>query len=129
MAAPHSTYYSTSQSLLFLSSASIHDHSRATMEHSTAILEDAGKKIDNAAAEQKPKREDQSDHASSSRTNGKKFDNRRDDRKRKGNWNDNSVRQGGRGGKFNDNKRHKKSDLGRGDYLYVTFDEHERALN
>jgi tRNA pseudouridine38-40 synthase len=94
------------------------------MDHSAAILHDAGKNTDNAAAESAPQREKRPDaHSSSNSSNrhGKNSDNRRDDRKRKGTWNDNSVRHGGRGGKFQDNKRHKKGDMGRSEYLYVSI--------
>lgn len=87
------------------------------MEHSTAILEDAKRTIDNAA-----KAVQTSTGESSSKTSHHEKSERRDHqddrRKRKGNFKDDTIRHGGGGGR-NNNKRHKKGDLGRGEYLYV----------
>lgn len=85
------------------------------MEHSTAILEDAGNKIDTIAA----KPEASSSDKPNDTPNGKERDGE-NSRKRKGNWQDKSLQHGSRGGGGrNDNKRHKKGDLGRGEYLCV----------
>jgi hypothetical protein len=98
------------------------------MDHSTAIMEEAGAIIDKAAA---PPATDspaapapaQSDAAGKPEgdNDGDKPSNDGDSqRKRKGNFPDSSIRHGSRrGGKQSDgdNKRHKKSDMGRADYL------------
>lgn len=88
------------------------------MEHSAAILEDAGKTVDNAAGNASKDDSKPSESSSEHREN-KSSDNRREDRKRKGNWNDSSVRHGKKG-KFDDNRRNKKGDMGRTDYLCVS---------
>jgi tRNA pseudouridine38-40 synthase len=87
------------------------------MEHSNAILQDASNKIDDAARSAPAPDPSQSNGAASGQ-NEKKSDDRRDERKRKGNWQNSSMHHGSRGGR-NDNKRHKKGDMGRGEYLYV----------
>ncbi|KAI5362219.1 Putative pseudouridine synthase I, TruA, pseudouridine synthase TruA/RsuA/RluB/E/F [Septoria linicola] len=92
------------------------------MDHSAAILEDAGKKIDNAAEKRDSRPNEDS---GSSNRDGKRSDNRRDDRKRKGNWNDNSVRHGKKG-KFDDNRRNKKGDMGRADYFASNPDKRKK---
>lgn len=85
------------------------------MEHSTAILEDAKRTIDNAAKSGEAG-SGESSHKASHNEKNERRDNQDDRRKRKGNFKDDSVRQGGGRGR-NDNKRHKKGDLGRGEYL------------
>jgi hypothetical protein len=96
------------------------------MDHSTAIMEDAGKAIDKAAAPpaadspaptaaQSNTAEQPAGDSEQSANNG--GDNQR---KRKGNFPDSSIRHGSRkGGRQpdGDNKRHKKVDMGRADYL------------
>ncbi|KAF2213840.1 hypothetical protein CERZMDRAFT_57884 [Cercospora zeae-maydis SCOH1-5] len=94
------------------------------MEHSAAILEDAGKAVDNAA--RSSSKDDGAPTGSpSGHGDNKRSDNRRDDRKRKGNWNDNSVRHGKKG-KFDDNRRNKKGDMGRTDYFASNPDKRQK---
>lgn len=99
------------------------------MDHSTAIMEEAGKAIDNAAAppaaDQPAPPPAQSTGAGAEQPAGGDSeqaanggDNQQ--RKRKGNFPDSSLRHGSRkGGRQSDgdNKRHKKGDMGRADYL------------
>jgi tRNA pseudouridine38-40 synthase len=99
------------------------DQELFTMEHSTAILEDANRKIEAAAksAESGESSNAKAEGASNDRDNDNRSKDSNNERrnKRKGNWNDKPLRhgsQGGRGGR-NDNKRHKKGDMGRGEYL------------
>jgi hypothetical protein len=95
------------------------------MDHSTAIMEEAGNAIDKAAA---PPAADspaptpaQSNTAEQPAGDGEQSANNGDNqRKRKGNFPDSSIRHGSRkGGRQpdGDNKRHKKVDMGRADYL------------
>ncbi|KAK4625988.1 tRNA pseudouridine synthase 1 [Fulvia fulva] len=102
------------------------------MDHSTAILDDAGKKIDNAAKASSSDR-----NGESSRSNNDRGEKRHDkpyqsrhnqgnDRKRKGNFNDSSMHHGSRRGGRNDNKRHKKGDMGRGEYFATNPDKRRR---
>nr|POF17126.1 trna pseudouridine synthase 1 [Quercus suber] len=79
------------------------------MEHSHAILEDAGQTIDKAM-------EDHSSRPSGGEQNGNKAKDGRG-HKRKGNFHDTRMRHGSQRGGRNDNKRHKKGDLGRGEYF------------
>lgn len=95
------------------------------MEHSTAILEDAGNQIDKAAVDNTPVKTEpdiktEPIEQQDSKDAQKSDDRRRNDRKRKGKWQDNSssMHFGSKGGR-NDNKRHKKGDMGRAEYLYV----------
>ena len=93
------------------------------MDHSTAIMEDAGAAIDKAAAlpaadpapaQDAGAEQPAGDDGEQASKNG---DNQR---KRKGNFPDSSLRHGSRkGGRQSDgdNKRHKKVDMGRADYL------------
>ena len=97
-------------------------HQSHTMDHSTAIMEDAGAVIDKAAA---PPAADpapaQDAGAEQSAGDGEQASKNGDNqRKRKGNFPDSSLRHGSRkGGRQTDgdNKRHKKVDMGRADYL------------
>lgn len=90
----------------------------AKMEHSSAIMQDAGKAIDGSA-----RNENESNKAEGSRRGGQQ--NNCSQRKRKGEFSNAGRNQGsrgrggGRGGHHDDNKRHKKGDMGRGEYLYV----------
>lgn len=95
------------------------------MDHSTAIMEEAGKAIDKAAA---PPAADspavapaQSSGADQPAGDSEQPANNGDNqRKRKGNFPDSILRHGSRkGGRQSDgdNKRHKKVDMGRADYL------------
>lgn len=92
-----------------------------SMEHSTAILEDAKKTIEGAAqsapaantAESSKSRDRRADNEDKGRSNDHGRRN-----KRKGNFHDSNLQHGSRGGR-NNNKRHKKGDLGRAEYLYV----------
>lgn len=94
------------------------------MDHSTAIMEDAGAAIDKAAAPpaadpapaQGAGAEQPAGDGEQASSNG----NGNNQRKRKGNFPDSSLRHGSRkGGRQSDadNKRHKKVDMGRADYL------------
>jgi hypothetical protein len=97
-------------------------HQLRIMDHSTAIMEDAGKAIDKAAA---PPAADpalaQDAGAEQPSGDGEQASNNdNQQRKRKGNFPDSSIRHGSRkGGRQSDgdNKRHKKVDMGRADYL------------
>ena len=92
------------------------------MDHSTAIMEDAGAAIDKAAAppaaDPAPAQDAGAEQpAGDGEQASKNGDNQR---KRKGNFPDSSLRHGSRkGGRQSDgdNKRHKKVDMGRADYL------------
>lgn len=86
------------------------------MEHSAAIMEDAGKAIDgkdrptasvNALAPNDSRDEQQ---------DGEQRSNNYERRKRKGDFSDSRMQHGSRRGGRNDNKRHKKGDMGRGEY-------------
>lgn len=99
------------------------------MDHSTAIMEEAGAVIDKAAAPPAadspaaapaPVQSNAVDQPEGGDNDGEKPSNNGDNqRKRKGNFPDSSIRHGSRrGGKSDgDNKRHKKGDMGRADYL------------
>lgn len=102
-------------------------HLPAIMDHSAAIMEDAGAAIDKAAA---PPATDspasaptpaQTDSADQTQGDSEQpSGNGNNQRKRKGNFPDSSIRHGSRkGGRQSDgdNKRHKKGDMGRADYL------------
>jgi hypothetical protein len=105
-------------------SAPFHANARQSriMDHSTAIMEDAGAAIDKAAA---PPAADpapaQDAVAGQPSGDGEQASNNGDrQRKRKGNFPGSSIRHGSRkGGRQpdGDNKRHKKVDMGRADYL------------
>lgn len=83
------------------------------MDHSTAILEDAGKAIDGAKVSEQHTDAKPVDYAAERQHNS---DNRR---KRKGDFPSDRQQYGSRGpnGGRNEPKRHKKGDLGRGEYL------------
>jgi hypothetical protein len=100
------------------------------MDHSTAIMEDAGAAIDKAVAP--PAANIPAETPAPSTTTGaeqsaadseepaKNIFGDNQQRKRKGNFPDSSIRHGSRkAGRQSDgdNKRHKKSDMGRADYL------------
>lgn len=87
------------------------------MEHSTAILEDANKIIEKAAKSGEAASGESSSKTPHHEKNGRR-DHQDDRRKRKGNFKDDTIRHGSGGGR-NNNKRHKKGDMGRGEYLYV----------
>lgn len=80
------------------------------------MLEDAGRLIDAAARSNAAEAERGAPDSDSKQNNN-------GDRKRKGAPLDFQPRhrnqRGGRGGASNDRKRHKKGDMGRGEYLYV----------
>lgn len=89
------------------------------MEHSAAIMEDAGAAVDGKAV-------NGPDSAGKDSSRGERTNNY-ERRKRKGNFSDRGRRQGSRKGRddwSHDNKRYKKSDLGRGEYLYVRSSIH-----
>ena len=90
------------------------------MEHSAAIMEDAGRAMDGNETQHAAKLNDASAEDGRQNNYGR--------RKRKGNFQEASSR-GGRGGGRNNGKRHKKGDMGRGEYLYVlqTQTMHYRA--
>lgn len=96
----------------------------ATMELSAAIMEDAGKAIDDT---EKPTGSvntlSTNEHATPDSRNepndGEQRTNNYSRRKRKGDFGDARMQHGSRRGGRNDNKRHKKGDMGRGEYLYV----------
>ena len=95
------------------------------MEHSRAIMEDAGQAIEGDASSSKasdaPNKQTQLRNSSS---DGDRKTNNYERRKRKGDFHDSSMRHGSKRGRFDDsrdNRRNKKSDLGRGEYLYVFF--------
>ncbi|SMR48770.1 unnamed protein product [Zymoseptoria tritici ST99CH_1E4] len=104
------------------------------MEHSTAILEDANRKIEAAAksAETGGSSNTQTDGTSNDRDNDDRPRNFNNDRgkKRKGAFNDKPMRHGSRGGGGrggrNDNKRHKKGDMGRGEYFDTNPDRRQK---
>ena len=94
------------------------------MDHSTAIMEDAGAVIENAAAP--PAADPPAPAAAPAQNNDATGDSEQpanngdNQRKRKGHFPDSSIRHGSRkGGRQSDgdNKRHKKGDMGRADYL------------
>ena len=103
------------------------------MDHSTAIMEEAGAVIDKAAAPPAtdspaaapasapaPAQSDAADQPGGDNDGEKPSDNGDNQRKRKGNFPDSSIRHGSRrGGKQSDGdkKRHKKGDMGTADYL------------
>ena len=91
------------------------------MDHATAILEDAGKAIDKTVDQARSTASESSAAApiAAEPTGGDDGPNGDNSRKRKANYPDYSIRQGGRGrGRgVGDNKRHKKGDMGRGEYL------------
>lgn len=95
------------------------------MEHSTAIMEDAGNAIDGKGKEKgsvNALASNGQQDASTSRNDQNTGDRRSNDfnrRKRKGDFGDSRMQHGSRRGGRNDNKRHKKGDMGRGEYLYV----------
>ena len=103
-------------------------HVLAKMEHSTAIMQDAGKAIDQAAKQ--PNHDGDSNDKEEGRSNRGKastssvYDedrqtNNYNRRKRKVDFHDARQQHGSKGGRGgrDDNKRHKKGDMGRGDYL------------
>lgn len=96
------------------------------MEHSHAVLQDAGNAIEGASKSQQeaPVQSSKMDSAEhKNQSNDKSSDRDRDQRKRKGNFKDSRMQHGSRGGRGgggggrNDNKRHKKGDMGRSEYL------------
>ena len=93
------------------------------MEHSAAIMEDAGKAIDGVAPTSNGAREaNEGTVAQEPYSASSQRENNYSRRKRKGDFQDSSMRHGsrGRGGKDGghfDNKRRKKSDMGRAEYL------------
>ena len=96
------------------------------MEHSNAIMEDAGKATDNAQSSRAATGSNRTRVASNSEYDQDRKQNNFDRRKRKGDFPDSSMRHGSRGGRDGtrgDNKRHKKGDMGRGEYLYVHIHE------
>ncbi|KAK5133216.1 hypothetical protein LTR08_008051 [Meristemomyces frigidus] len=91
------------------------------MEHSTAIMDDAGKTVDQAAkqAAPAPAIKNESRDTDNSNTTAGDQDNQADNdnrRKRKSDFPDARQRFGGKGGR-NDGKRHQKGDMGRGEYF------------
>lgn len=94
------------------------------MEHSTAIMEDAGKAIDGREqpASSVNTTSTTTREASASRSDhnegGDSRTNNYGRRKRKGDFGDSRMQHGSRRGGRQDNKRHKKGDMGRAEYLY-----------
>lgn len=89
------------------------------MEHSTAIMEDAGDAIDGKRSPKQPVNtlsEDSKDKHANENCQEERTNNY-DRRKRKRDFDDSRMQHGSRKGGRNDNKRHKKGDLGRGEYL------------
>ncbi|KAK0897257.1 tRNA pseudouridine synthase 1 [Friedmanniomyces endolithicus] len=97
------------------------------MEHSTAALGDVGKAVDggNKMSDTRPEHTDEqgADHDAEPHQNSD------DRRKRKGNFSAPSGRQqhGSRGGGRNDDKRHKKGNMGRGDYFRDGPDKRQKT--
>ena len=96
----------------------------ARMEHSAAIMEDAGEAIDgknkptgsvNTLSTNAP--DPESPHGDAK--DGEQRSNNYSRRKRKGDFSDARMQHGSRRGGRQDNKRHKKGDMGRGEYLYA----------
>ena len=82
-------------------------------------MDDAGKVAEQAAKSDKPVNTEASGGGpSDSKANVYDSERRSHDRKRKGDFHNDRQQFGSRGGR-NDGKRHKKGDLGRGEYLYV----------
>ena len=82
-------------------------------------MEDAGKAIEGESQPSVIPEESRVQKSDSNRPNDSKRQNNYDRRKRKA---DSSMHHGSRGreggrGEFGDNKRHKKGDMGRGEYL------------
>ncbi|KAK5744917.1 tRNA pseudouridine synthase 1 [Elasticomyces elasticus] len=91
------------------------------MEHSTAIMEDAGKAIDGekkTPTDSKPDYDAERQQHSDNRT-----------RKRKADFPSDRLQHGsrGRGGGRNDGKRHQKGDMGRGEYFRDGPDRRQRT--
>ncbi|KAK5174734.1 tRNA pseudouridine synthase 1 [Saxophila tyrrhenica] len=85
------------------------------MDHSAAIMEDAGKRVDDAATDAVQERSSTSRSTTSAR-DGRS--NNFNQRKRKGDFQNAGRNQGsrkGRGGGAHDDTRHKRGDMGRGD--------------
>jgi len=100
------------------------------MEHSTAIMGDAGKAIDEAVEQSRrtaPRTQSETGDGQpgeASKSTGYDEDRQANNyqrRKRKGDFHDARQQHGSRGGRGgrDDNKRYKKGDMGRGEYLYV----------
>jgi hypothetical protein len=89
------------------------------MEHSTAIMEDAGNALEGAAASSAP------DFKPSSNSDESFQENNFDRRKRKRDFSESSMQHGGRGFKRQredsprNDKRRQRGDMGRKAYLYV----------
>ncbi|KAK3703629.1 tRNA pseudouridine synthase 1 [Vermiconidia calcicola] len=96
------------------------------MEHSTAIMEDAGNAIEGGS-----RNDNKSNKSEGSRRGGQ--ENNYNQRKRKGEFSNAGRKQGGRGrgrgrgGHDDDNKRHKKSDMGRGEYFASQPDKRQKT--
>ena len=101
------------------------------MEHSTAIMEDAGNAIEGATTS-KTDSNSRNESSNANAENGKQ--NNYDRRKRKADFGGSGMHHGGRGGRNargggpGDNKRHKKGDMGRGEYLYVISPQRDDIL-
>jgi tRNA pseudouridine38-40 synthase len=100
----------------------IHVRGAAKMEHSTAIMEDAGKAINGKIEHQTPVNtaippDAESQSSQREETGDDRSSNNYSRRKRKGDFGDARMQHGSKRGGRNDNKRHKKGDLGRAEYL------------
>lgn len=97
------------------------------MEHSTAIMEDAGKAIDGDT--KSTKAESAGQQGSSNTHDNDRQTNNFNRRKRKADFHDSSMHHGSRGGRGgrNNGKRHQKGDMGRGEYLYASL--HSLAIS
>ena len=91
------------------------------MEHSAAIMQEAGDAIDGTSSRERPVNTLSSDLKVESNEQGgnEQRTNNYNRRKRKGDFGDARMQHGSRRGGRHDNKRHKKGDMGRGEYLYV----------
>ena len=90
-------------------------------------MEDAGKAIDGTKPSDAPAQAD-----STKETNYDAERRQTSDKKRKGDWPSDRQQYGSRGGASSrgghgDSKRHKKGDLGRGEYLYVPISPNQRT--
>ena len=103
----------------------------ATMDHSTAIMEDAGHALEGAATTSASVAQPSSNTPDERelQTDDKHRENNYDRRKRKRDFSESSMQHGSRGGKRpredhpGNDKRHQRGDMGRKAYLYVLAKE------
>lgn len=84
------------------------------MEHSQAIMADAGKTIDEVAHANE---QNDGNPTVDVQDSDKLSDEQAMSRKRKGDFQESRSQRGGRRGGRNDNRRHPKGDMGRSEYL------------